>query len=103
VRADVARLVSMWGGLLAAYPRQAGAGGDQHFLFGDFSIADAFFAPVCMRLRTYALPLPSEIAAYVERVAAAPGVKAWIDDALAEHDFLQFEEPYRTAADVVKK
>ena len=103
VRADVARLVSMWGGLLAAYPRQVGAGGDQHFLFGDFSIADAFFAPVCMRLRTYALPVPSEITAYIERVAAAPGVKAWIDDALAEHDFLQFEEPYRTPADLAKK
>ncbi|MDB5895692.1 MAG: glutathione S-transferase [Rhodoferax sp.] len=99
VRADVARLVSMWGGLLAAYPRQAGPGGDQHFLFGDFSIADAFFAPVCMRLRTYALPVPSEINAYIERVAAAPGVKAWIDDALAEQDFLDFEEPYRQSRD----
>jgi glutathione S-transferase len=99
LRADVARLVAMWGGLLAAYPRQAGPGGDQHFLFGDFSIADAFFAPVCMRLRTYGLPVPSEIMAYIERVSAAPGVKAWIDDALAEKDFLAFEEPYRTSRD----
>jgi glutathione S-transferase len=30
-------------------------------LFGDFSIADAFFAPVCMRLRTFALPVPAAI------------------------------------------
>ena len=44
---------------------------------------------------TYALPVPPEIAAYVERVCALPGVKAWIDEALAEQDFLDFEEPYR--------
>ncbi len=34
-------------------------------------------------------------AAYIQRVRALPGVKAWIDGALAEHDFLDFEEPYR--------
>jgi glutathione S-transferase len=33
--------------------------------------------------------------AYVERVHEAAGVKAWIDEALQEHDFLDFEEPYR--------
>ncbi|MDO8250320.1 MAG: glutathione S-transferase C-terminal domain-containing protein, partial [Rhodoferax sp.] len=64
-------------------------------LFGNFSIADAYFAPVCMRLKTYALPVPPVIAAYVERVCALPGVQAWIHDALAEKDFLDFEEPYR--------
>jgi glutathione S-transferase len=88
VRADVARLCGLWGDLLAAQP--AGS-----LLFGRFTIADAYFAPVCMRLRTYALPVPADIQAYVDRVAALPGVKAWIDDALAEHDFLDFEEPYR--------
>ena len=41
------------------------------------------------------LPVPPHIAAYVERVRALPGVRAWIDDALAEQDFLDFEEPYR--------
>lgn len=66
-------------------------------LFGAFTIADAYFAPICMRLKTFALPVPEEIAAYVERVRALPGVKAWINDALAEHDFIPFEEPYRTS------
>jgi glutathione S-transferase len=37
------------------------------------------------------------ITAYIERVQALPGVKAWIDDALAEKDFLPFDEPYRIA------
>jgi glutathione S-transferase len=44
-------------------------------LFGDFSIADAFYAPVCTRLRTYALPVPTEIDAFVDRVLALPGVR----------------------------
>ena len=87
VRADVSRLVAMWSELLAAHKGP--------MLFGGFSAADAYFAPVCMRLKTYALPVPPVISAYVERVRALPGVKAWIDDALVEKDFLDFEEPYR--------
>jgi len=87
VRADVARLVAMWSELLQTH------GGP--LLFCDFSIADAYFAPVCMRLKTYGLPVPPAIAAYMERVAALPGVAAWITDAKAEADFRAFEEPYR--------
>ena len=87
VRADVARLVAMWRELLAEHRGT--------MLFGAFSIADAFFAPVCMRLKRYGLPVPADISAYIERLSALPGVKAWIDDALAENDFRDFEEPYR--------
>lgn len=89
LRADVERIVGMWSELLATY------GGPM--LFGTFTIADAYFAPVCMRIKTYALPVPAEIQAYVQRVCALPGVKAWTDDAMAEQDFLDFEEPYRLA------
>ena len=91
VRADLARLVAMWSELLALH------GGPM--LFGNFTIADAYFAPVVMRIKTYALPVPAPIAAYIERVCALPGVKAWIDGALAEKDFLDFEEPYRLRRD----
>ena len=87
VRADVQRLVEMWTGLLEQH------GGPM--LFGAFTIADAFYAPVCMRLHSYGLPVPEHIQAYVQRVRALPGVKAWIDGALAEADFREFEEPYR--------
>ena len=87
VRADVARLVAMWSELLAQH------GGPM--LFGAFSVADAYFAPVVMRLKTYALPVPEAIAAYMARVCALPGVKAWVEGALAEHDFRDFEEPFR--------
>ena len=86
-RADVQRLVEMWSALL-----------DKHggpMLFGEFSIADAYYAPVCSRITTYALPVPAHIKAYVERVMALPGVQAWVKDALAEQDFVPFDEPYR--------
>jgi len=87
VRADVARLVSMWTELLDQY------GGPM--LFGSFSIADAYFAPVCLRLKTYALPVPQAITDYIGRVTALPSVDEWISQACAEADFLDFEEPYR--------
>jgi len=89
VRADVQRIVSMWTELLEASKGP--------MLFGKFSIADAYFAPVCTRLVTYALPVPGHITDYVRRVQALPGVKAWIEDALVEKDFIEFDEPYRTA------
>ncbi len=87
VRTDVARLVAMWGGMLEQH------GGPM--LLGKFSIADAYFAPVCMRINTYGLPVPADLAAYVARVTALPGVQAWIKDALKEQDFIDFDEPYR--------
>jgi glutathione S-transferase len=87
VRDDVARIVDMWTQLLAEH------GGPM--LFGHFSIADAFFAPVCMRIKTYALPVPPAVTEYIGHVSALPGVKSWIDDALAEKDFVVFDEPYR--------
>jgi glutathione S-transferase len=88
LRADVARLDALWGELLADQPADS-------LLFGRFSIADAFFAPVCTRIRTYALPVAPASSAYVDRVLALPGVKAWVDEALAERDFIPFDEPYR--------
>ncbi len=87
VRADLERLVALWGDLLERF------GGP--LLFGTFSIADAYFAPVCMRLKTYALPVPATITTWVDKVVALAGVQAWIRDAKAEDDFLPFEEPYR--------
>jgi len=89
VRADVQRIVAMWTEALEQH------GGPM--LFGDFSIADAYFAPVCVRLKNFSLPVPGHITDYVRRVLALPGVKAWIDDALAEKDFVALDEPYRTS------
>jgi len=87
--ADLARIGELWRSCLAA------SGGP--FLFGEFGIADAFFAPVVMRIRTYGLPLQEACRHYAQRVERSPGVAAWIELALAEKEFLPFEEPYRSA------
>ncbi|WP_038217907.1 glutathione S-transferase family protein [Xenophilus azovorans] len=89
VRSDLQRIGSMWSECLAAH------GGPM--LFGEFSIADAFYAPVATRIRTYGLPVPEAAQAYIDRLLALPGVRAWIDQALSEHDFVAFDEPYRTS------
>ena len=89
-RDDLARIVQMWTELLAAH------GGP--LLFGRFSIADAFFAPVVMRVATYALPLPAALSDYVATVKALPAVQAWMADARAEKDFVPFDEPYRQSS-----
>jgi len=91
VRSDLERVQALWTEALQA------SGGP--FLFGAFGIADAFFAPVAGRIRTYGLPMTDAARAYIERVFASPGVAAWVRDALAEREFLQFEEPYRTSRD----
>ena len=87
VRADVRRIVAMWTELLTQHQGP--------MLFGKFSIADAFYAPVCMRLKSYALPVSAEISDYIQRVCALPSVTAWVNEALEENDFRDFEEPYR--------
>lgn len=87
VRRDVERLERMWTQELAA------SGGPM--LFGAFSTADAFFAPVCSRVTTYGLPLSDAAGAYVANVAQLGAVQEWNDAARAEQDFLDFEEPYR--------
>lgn len=87
VRRNVARVEAMWAAALHD------SGGP--FLFGAFGAADAYYAPVASRLRTYALPVSATTQGYVERLLSAPGVRDWIADALAEADFLDFEEPYR--------
>ena len=88
VRNDLKRIDSLFSALLKAHKGP--------MLFGAFSIPDAYFAPVVMRIKTYALPVSTETQAYIERLCAMPGVKAWIDDALVEKDFIDFEEPFRT-------
>jgi glutathione S-transferase len=88
LRQDVARIESIWAEALAS------SGGP--FLFGAYGAADAYYAPVALRLRTYALPVSQATRRYGDRLLAAPGPAAWIADALAEHEFVAEDEPYRT-------
>ena len=54
------------------------------YLFGDFSIADAMYAPVVMRFRSYGVRLNGVCDAYRETVVHNPAVARWISDAHAE-------------------
>jgi glutathione S-transferase len=91
VKANIERIELLWG----EARRRFGAGGA--FLFGSFSAADAMYAPVVMRFRTYAVALGPEAARYCESMLAAPGVRAWIDESLQEKEFVADDEPYATA------
>jgi len=85
---DLARIDAMW--------QQQLATADGPFLFGAFTIADAYFAPVATRIRSYALPVSAASTAYVAQILALPAMVEWADAARAENDFLAFDEPYRT-------
>ena len=74
---DIGRICEIWEDCMAD-------SGANDFLFGEFSIADAFYAPVVMRFRTYGVSLAPALQAYADRVAAHPAVAAWIAGALAE-------------------
>jgi glutathione S-transferase len=89
LRKDVARIDQLWSEALAD------SGGP--FLFGAFGAADAFYAPVVMRLSRFGLPLSDSAAAYAERVQAHPAVQEWVAAALEEKTFVPEDEPYRTA------
>ncbi|QSN61138.1 glutathione S-transferase family protein [Caballeronia sp. M1242] len=71
--ADIARIDAIWTGCLAQ--------SNGPFLFGDFCIADAMFAPVVMRFNSYAPAISEGAREYAARVTALPAVAAWIDDA----------------------
>jgi glutathione S-transferase len=90
--ANIARIESLW----SEARRRFGAGGP--FLFGEFCAADAMYAPVASRLRTYAVSLGADSARYCEAVLSCPGVSAWIDGALQEKEFVAEDEPYASAA-----
>lgn len=87
-REDIARIVAMWTDCRARF----GAGGD--FLFGGFSAADAFYAPVVMRFATYGVPLPTPCEAYANAVREHPAVAEWVTAARAEAEFVLEDEPY---------
>lgn len=80
VAADIARIKEVWTECLAA-------GGP--LLFGEFSLADAFYAPVVTRFATYGVALPDPLAAYSDRVIALPSMQRWIAAARTEVETIE--------------
>jgi glutathione S-transferase len=76
-QADIGRICEIWEECLSRF-------GHHRFLFGEFSIADAFYAPVVMRFKTYGVALAPALQAYCDRMLAHPAVARWVEEALAE-------------------
>jgi glutathione S-transferase len=80
-QADIGRICEIWETCLSDF-------GHHDFLFGEFSIADAYFAPVVMRFQTYNVFLAPALQAYMQRVREHPAVAQWIDEARLEDEVI---------------
>jgi glutathione S-transferase len=79
VQRDIDRVIEIW-----QEARSRFATGDGPWLFGDFSVADAMFAPIACRFNVYNVPLPPLAAAYRDAILAHPALQEWHAAALAE-------------------
>ena len=77
-RADIARIQELWTDCRQRYGK-AGP-----FLFGAFSGADAMYAPVVHRFRTYAIDVTPLVRAYMDAMMSLPAFRQWTDEGLAE-------------------
>ena len=87
---DISRVQAIWHDTRAEF----GQGGP--FLFGKFSAADAFYAPVVSRFTTYGVPAAGAVREYMDAVLALLAMQEWTGDACAEGVFVPADEPYRT-------
>jgi glutathione S-transferase len=78
VEQDIARITAIWQDCRQRF------GGDGNFLFGEFAIADAMFAPVVLRFLTYAVALDPICQAYANVILAIPAMQEWLKAAEAE-------------------
>jgi glutathione S-transferase len=82
VAEDIARITALWTDSRQRF------GQDGDFLFGRFSIADAMYAPVALRFRTYAVELDPVSAAYAQTLLELPAMQEWVAQAGAETEVL---------------
>ena len=80
-QADIDRITTIWRECFAAYHGP--------YLFGALSVADAMYAPVVIRFRTYDVHLDDDCAAYCDRIIALPEMVEWCEAAMKEPDELE--------------
>lgn len=83
---EVATLDTLWSGLRTKNAQN----GD--YLFGEFSLADVFFAPVVFRFSTYGIKLSDAASAYHKTMLARPDMQAWLEDSVAEIEIISQAE-----------
>lgn len=77
-RADIARVQQIWSECRERYGKLG------PFLFGAFGGADAMFAPVVHRFRTYAIPVAPEVQGFMDAMVSLPAFQEWTKAGLAE-------------------
>lgn len=87
VEQDIERIVAIWNGCRHRH-RERGP-----FLFGNFSIADAMYAPVALRFVTYAVPLNASAQGYADTLLQLPAMQEWMASAKAETEVIPQFEP----------
>jgi glutathione S-transferase len=88
VERDIARIVALWSDCRSRF------GSSGALLFGHFTVADAYFAPVATRFITYEVALPPATRDYVEAVRKLSAVAEWMVAAKRETAFVAADEPY---------
>lgn len=82
VTAEIGRVVSIWNDIRSRF----GDGGP--YLFGDFSIADAMYAPIVSRFATYAVELDGTAARYADTILKLPALRDWYAEAQLETEVI---------------
>ena len=80
---DIDRVIAIWSDCHRRYGERGG------WLFGDFSIADAMFAPVVMRFRTYGINLPESAGYYPQRLLESDAMQEWLGAAESEVEVIE--------------
>lgn len=82
---DIDRIIELWSEALTL-------SNSDRFLYGEFSIADAFYAPVAFRFASYQVELPQQLQAYQQRLLQLPACQEWLQLAQQESEVIEEEE-----------
>jgi len=93
-RRDITRVVAIWNDCRKRF----GRGGD--FLFGQFTIADAMYAPVVLRFLTYGVALEGAARTYADTISALPAMQEWLKAGYEEADVIEAFEIYRSPGEI---
>ncbi len=85
-KSDIERIISIWENCRSKFHHEG------PYLFGQFSVADAMFAPVVSRFHTYGVCVPPTVQAYMEAILSCPAMSAWMAAAAAETEIIEKEE-----------
>lgn len=85
-RRDIDRVVAIWDGARGRY------GSHGPWLYGHFGIADAMFAPVASRFRTYGIRIDGAAADWAEAILAHPAMGEWMEAARREPETIEADE-----------